>query len=165
MTELVQLAERLGLGLRARGIMLVTAESCTGGWLAQIITAVPGSSKWFDRGFVTYSNASKQEMLGVPASILQEYGAVSEACVKAMAAGAIAHANSDLAVSISGIAGPGGATPDKPVGTVWVGWTWCSEKPQARVFHFEGDRQRVREQAVHAALDILLAEVERRQTS
>ena len=118
MSELETLAERLGRELLNRGECLATAESCTGGWVAQSVTAIAGSSTWFDRGFVTYSNAAKVEMLGVPETTLERHGAVSEATARAMAQGALAHSRADWAVAITGIAGPTGGTPEKPVGMV-----------------------------------------------
>lgn len=149
------LAARLGAALKARGFWLVTAESCTGGWLGQVVTSVPGSSQWYDRGFITYTNASKEEMLGVAAETLARHGAVSEATVREMAQGALASSHADLSVAISGIAGPGGATPDKPVGTVCMAWA-SRGGCEVRTFHFSGDRAAVRRQAVAAALKGLL---------
>ena len=122
MSELEKLAERLGHLLLERGEWLAAAESCTGGWLAQSVTAIAGSSAWFDRGFVTYSNAAKMDMLGVPESTLDRHGAVSEAVARAMAQGALAHSRADWTVAITGIAGPGGGSPEKPIGTVCFAW-------------------------------------------
>jgi nicotinamide-nucleotide amidase len=122
MSELEKLAERLGQRLLERGECLAAAESCTGGWLAQSVTAIAGSSAWFDRGFVTYSNAAKIDMLGVPENTLNRHGAVSEAVARAMAQGALAHSRADWTVAITGIAGPGGGSPEKPVGTVCFAW-------------------------------------------
>ena len=137
--------------------MLVTAESCTGGWIAKALTDIPGSSQWFDRGFVTYSNAAKHQLLGVPEDLLERHGAVSEAVVRAMTEGALRHAEARIAVAVSGIAGPDGGTPDKPVGTVWIAWG-ASETDQvvARRYAFDGDRERVRRQAVATALEGVL---------
>src|SRR5690554_6953072 len=115
--DLLRLAERVGRALMRAGATLVTAESCTGGWVAQAVTAIAGSSAWFDRGFVTYSNAAKSEMLGVPEALIRDHGAVSEPVARAMAEGALAHSRARAAVAITGIAGPGGGTPEKPVGT------------------------------------------------
>jgi len=144
-----ELAERL----RAGALVITTAESCTGGLVAAAITDMAGSSEWFERGFVTYSNDAKQELLGVPEAVFQEHGAVSEACVLAMADGALKSAGADVAVSVSGIAGPGGATPGKPVGTVWIGWkVRGTASGVASIFQFKGDRRSVREQAVLEAL-------------
>jgi len=149
-------AAQLGALLLERGWSVTTAESCTGGWIAKVLTDVAGSSQWFDRGFVTYSNEAKSEMLGVPAAELAVHGAVSEAVVAAMAAGAAQRAGSQCAVAVSGIAGPGGAAPDKPVGTVWLCWQ-VSGRIQTRVQRFDGDRDAVRRQSVAAALEGLLA--------
>lgn len=150
--RLEQLAARLGEALQARGWQLVTAESCTGGWLAQVVTAIPGSSAWFDRGFVTYSNQAKREMLGVRAETLAISGAVSGATVCEMAAGALGHSQAQVAVAISGVAGPGGGSPEKPVGRVWLAWVLSGQAPEAVTMDFPGARQAVRAQAVEAAL-------------
>ncbi|MDM7321765.1 MAG: nicotinamide-nucleotide amidase [Gammaproteobacteria bacterium] len=152
-----ELAQQLGALLVQQGMMMATAESCTGGWLAKAVTDVAGSSNWFDRGFVTYSNAAKQDMLGVRRETLEEHGAVSEATVRAMAEGALLHSLADVSVAISGIAGPGGATPTKPVGTVWMAWSRRHGETMTRHFLFAGDREAVRAQAVMAALEGLLA--------
>ena len=137
-----------------------TAESCTGGWVGEIVTSVAGSSQWYDRGFITYSNESKQEMLGVSASTLTEFGAVSEQTVREMAAGALKHSRAHITLAISGIAGPGGATADKPVGTVCIAWATLTGAGLAQVFHFQGDRRTVRRQAVAAALQGALRMIE-----
>ncbi len=158
--ELETLARRVGERLRAAGLTLATAESCTGGWVAQALTAIPGSSAWFERGFVTYSNRSKQELLDVPAATLAAYGAVSEATVRAMAEGALAHSHADLALAVSGVAGPGGGSPDKPVGTVWLAWGRRDRPVRARHAVFEGERADVRRQAVAAALEGVLTLLE-----
>lgn len=134
------------------GQTLATAESCTGGWVAKLCTDITGSSAWFDSGFVTYSNQAKQRMLGVSASILQQYGAVSEATAVAMVEGALARSGADLALAISGIAGPGGGTPDKPVGTVCFAWGCKGLPPRSETCRFDGDRDAVRRQAVAHAL-------------
>jgi len=155
-TELEQLAAKVGDALKARHWMLATAESCTGGWIAQTITAVAGSSVWFDRGFVTYSNAAKQELLGVPAQLIEQHGAVSEATVLAMAAGALDRSQAQVAVAVSGIAGPGGAVPGKPVGTVFIATARQGGKTLAQELHLAGDRAAVRRQAVAAALNGIL---------
>lgn len=150
------LAAQVGAALSRRGWMLVTAESCTGGWVAQSITAVAGSSAWFERGFVTYSNAAKQELLGVPAQTLARVGAVSERTAIEMAEGALRASRADVSVAITGIAGPGGGTPDKPVGTVCFA---CQSKDGARTSttqHFSGDRRQVRAQSVAYALQAVL---------
>jgi nicotinamide-nucleotide amidase len=160
MADLLTLSESVGAQLLNRGEWLVTAESCTGGWVAQCITAIAGSSAWFDRGFVTYSNAAKQDMLGVPEATLSRHGAVSEATARAMAQGAIAHSRGDWAIAITGIAGPSGGTPDKPVGTVCFAWAQRDGGCEAQTCCFDGDRQAVREQSVIHALRGLLARVE-----
>ncbi len=151
-------AEVLALGdaLRRRGWHLASAESCTGGLIAAACTAVAGSSDWFERGYVTYSNAAKTEMLGVDSGLIVTHGAVSEAVVRAMAEGAVQRAGVDLGVAVTGIAGPGGATPGKPVGTVWLGLA-CrdatgSVQVQAERLQWAGDRTAVREQTVRLAL-------------
>lgn len=154
--QLALLAERTGQALQHSALMLATAESCTGGWIAKVITDVAGSSAWFERGFVTYSNAAKQELLGVGAEVLSRHGAVSEATVKAMAQGALAHSRADLAVAVSGIAGPDGGTPDKPVGLVWLAWARRNGVVGTRELHFPGDREAVRAAAVKAALQGIL---------
>lgn len=146
------LASALAARLRAREEMLACAESCTGGWVAKICTDLAGSSAWFERGFVTYSNAAKQEMLGVSAATLEAWGAVSEPVVREMAVGALAHSRAQWSLAISGIAGPGGGSPEKPVGTVWMAWAGPGDWLEARCFRFAGDRQAVRQQAVAAAL-------------
>ena len=154
--ELSKLAEQVGAALKSRGLMLATAESCTGGWVGEVVTSVAGSSHWYDRGFITYTNESKQEMLGVSANTLAEYGAVSEQTVREMAAGALKHSRAHITLAISGIAGPGGGSPDKPVGTVCVAWTMRNGVEQSQTMHFQGDRVAVRQQAVVAALQGLL---------
>lgn len=154
--QIADLALRLGAVLGERGLRLAAAESCTGGWLAKAVTDIPGSSVWFDRGFITYSNAAKQDMLGVSEAVLQAHGAVSEAAVRAMAEGALAHSLADISVAISGIAGPGGATPDKPVGTVWMAWARRGDITRTRHQVYAGDREAVRAQAVITAFEGLL---------
>lgn len=158
--ELSQLAEQVGATLKARGILLATAESCTGGWVGEVVTSVAGSSHWYDRGFITYTNESKQEMLGVSAKTLSEFGAVSEQTVREMAAGALKHSRAQITLAISGIAGPGGGTPNKPVGTVCMAWATRSGAGRSETFHFQGDRTQVRRQAVAAALQGLLRIIE-----
>ncbi len=152
--EIVSWARALGEKLQAHGIMAATAESCTGGGVAYAITEISGSSAWFDRGFVTYTNQAKQQMLGVPNELILARGAVSAEVVAAMAAGALAHSNAQLSVAISGIAGPLGGTAEKPVGTVWIGWDRTGNEAPIRThcFQFAGDRQQVREQAIVMAL-------------
>jgi len=154
--RIARLAERL----RERGEMLATAESCTGGMIAAALTALPGSSAWYERGFVTYSNAAKIDMLGVARATLEREGAVSEATAEEMAAGAIARSEANLAVGVTGIAGPAGGSADKPVGTVCIGWCRGGAAPRAQTFHFTGDRAAVRHASVLAALDGLLRELE-----
>ncbi|HZS79833.1 MAG TPA: CinA family protein [Herbaspirillum sp.] len=149
------LAVRLGQALKARNLLLTSAESCTGGGIAQAITEIAGSSEWFDCGFVTYSNASKHELLDIPEALIAQHGAVSEEIASAMARGAIANSNADIAVSTTGIAGPGGAVPGKPVGTVCFGWKTGDRTLTERLV-FSGDRHAVREQAVIHALQGLL---------
>lgn len=155
MTEetLHDLAERLGATLLASGRRLATAESCTGGGVAYRVTDIAGSSEWFDRGFVTYTNAAKQEMLGVSADTLAEFGAVSAATVESMVAGALRNSEGNIAVAVSGVAGPGGGTAEKPVGTVWFAWARRGEAPSVRCVTFEGDRDAVRDGAIRVALE------------
>ncbi|RIX47410.1 MAG: nicotinamide-nucleotide amidase [Rhodocyclales bacterium GT-UBC] len=160
MNSLENLAEQLGNSLLARGELLTAAESCTGGWLAQSVTAIAGSSAWFDRGFVTYSNAAKMDMLGVPETTLARHGAVSEPTARAMAQGALAHSLADWSVAITGVAGPSGGSPEKPVGTVCFAWAQKDAACEAQTCHFSGDRAAVREQSVAHALQGLLARLE-----
>jgi nicotinamide-nucleotide amidase len=150
--RIAQLAERLV----ARHWMVATAESCTGGGIAAAMTDVAGSSAWFDRGFVTYSNAAKQQMLGVAAQTLARHGAVSAETVAEMAAGALGRSDARLSVAVSGVAGPGGGSADKPVGTVWFAWAMRDAQTVVRCEHFAGDRAQVRAAAVDRALDGLL---------
>lgn len=154
--ELARKVAAIAQGMLANGLWLATAESCTGGLIAAACTALPGSSRWFERGFVTYSNEAKQQMLGVPAGIIEQFGAVSSETVMAMAFGALAHSNADIAISVSGIAGPDGGTEAKPVGTVWFGLARKGVDVEARVMHFRGERAAVREQALEFALQWLL---------
>jgi nicotinamide-nucleotide amidase len=151
------LVEKLALQLRAHGWMMATAESCTGGMIAGACTDLSGSSDWFERGFVTYSNAAKTGMLGVPVALIQEHGAVSEAVARAMAAGALARSQAQCAVAVTGVAGPTGGSADKPVGTVWLAWAMPSGLVEAQRFHFSGDRAAVRQATVAQALSGLLA--------
>jgi len=146
------LVAELALGLIARGWKMATAESCTGGWIAKCCTDLAGSSAWFERGFVTYSDAAKKELLGVDARILQETGAVSRAVALQMAAGARRRAGVDIAVAVTGIAGPDGGTLDKPLGTVWFAWSRKDHAPDAEAVCFPGDRDAVRRQTVAHAL-------------
>ena len=151
-----ELAGTVGAALAARGAIATTAESCTGGWVAAALTAIAGSSAWFDRGFVTYSNEAKQDMLGVQAATLVRHGAVSEATVAEMVTGALAASRASHAVAISGIAGPSGGSADKPVGTVCFAWGGRDAPPHCETRHFDGDRTAVRAQAVIHALEGLL---------
>lgn len=155
-----QLAERLGASLLAGGWRMATAESCTGGGIAHRVTDIAGSSEWFDRGFVTYSNDSKHEMLNVSPETLAQFGAVSSATVEAMVTGALRYSTADIAVAVSGIAGPGGGSDDKPVGTVWFAWAQRGQPPLMRCVNFEGDREAVREGSIRVALEGLLELVE-----
>ncbi|CAN7581540.1 CinA family protein [Pseudoduganella sp. LjRoot289] len=150
-----RLAAEVGRALQGKGLVLATAESCTGGGAAQAITDIAGSSGWFDSGFVTYSNAAKSALLGVPAELIAAHGAVSEEVAAAMAAGAVARSQAQVALSTTGIAGPGGAVPGKPVGTVCFGWAGGGKVRTERLV-FSGDRRAVREQAVVHSLQGLL---------
>ena len=150
--ELDQLAARLGQRLRAAHDRVVTAESCTGGWIAKAMTGVTGSSDWFDSGMVAYSYEAKQALLGVRPQTLESQGAVSRETVIEMVSGALVHSGASVAVAVTGIAGPGGGSADKPVGTVWIGWKRRGGYTRAELFHFDGDRDAVRRQTVAAAL-------------
>lgn len=152
-SQLYRLAVETGRALKAKGWMLVTAESCTGGWVAQAVTMVPGSSEWFERGFITYTDLAKQQMLGVKAATLQRHGAVSEATVREMVSGALANSPGDVALAVSGVAGPSGGTPAKPVGMVCLAWGWRGDAPICVTRHFPGDREAVRRLAVVEALE------------
>jgi nicotinamide-nucleotide amidase len=149
---LYRLAEEVGAELKRRGLMLVTAESCTGGWVAEAVTMVPGSSEWFERGFVTYTHISKREMLGVESETLGKHGAVSEQTVREMVTGALARSHAQVAVAVSGVAGPGGGSPEKPVGTVCFAWGSTTRAPSAVTRRLPGDREAVRRQSVEHAL-------------
>jgi nicotinamide-nucleotide amidase len=153
---LYPLAARLGQALQAARLQMAAAESCTGGWIGQAMTMVPGSSAWFERGYVTYSNRAKQEVLGVRAETLARHGAVSEETVREMVLGTLAAAPVDLAVAVSGIAGPDGGHPGKPVGTVCLGWGRRGQLPRCTTVHLAGDRDAVRRQTVVLALQGLL---------
>ena len=159
MEDLRELSTLVGQALKERGLLLATAESCTGGGVAQAITDIAGSSEWFDCGFIIYSNASKTEMLEVPAALLAQHGAVSEEIAEAMAIGALANSNAHVSLSTTGIAGPGGAVPGKPVGTVCFGWAKGDHTHTERHV-FAGDRQAVRQQTVVLALKGLLRLIE-----
>lgn len=150
--ESTGLAQAVGERLKKCGMMLVTAESCTGGWVAQEITAIPGSSTWFERGFVTYTNTAKQEMLDVSLGTLEKHGAVSEETAREMAVGALQHSHGQIALAVSGVAGPTGGSMLKPVGTVCFGWARKGAEPVTCKMLFPGDREAVRRQAVASAL-------------
>ncbi len=158
--DMKRLAERVGRHLLKARRGAATAESCTGGWIAKALTDIAGSSDWFTEGFVTYSNDSKVRRLGVPRAVLQRHGAVSEATVRAMAAGALRHSQAQVAVAVTGIAGPGGGVPGKPVGTIWLGWATRrggAIRIHTALRHFRGDRETVRRKTVFAALQGLLS--------
>jgi nicotinamide-nucleotide amidase len=160
--ELEQMAGSVGARLAAKHVTLVTAESCTGGWIAKACTDVPGSSDWFGGGVVAYANALKTGLLGVPGSLLAEQGAVSEPVVRAMAVGALQGTSATVAVAVSGVAGPAGGTTSKPVGTVWLAWAWREADGSFRIEsqreQFAGNREAVRRQTVYRALQRLLAD-------
>lgn len=158
--RLYELAVEVGAALKARSLVLATAESCTGGWIGEAVTAVPGSSEWYERGFITYTNVAKQEMLGVAAKTLDKFGAVSEETVKEMVAGALVHSRASVAVAVSGVAGPSGGSPAKPVGTVCIGWGVVGGSPLVETLHFAGDREAVRRQSVERVLAGILALIE-----
>jgi nicotinamide-nucleotide amidase len=153
--ELEALARKVGRALLVHKARLATAESCTGGWIAKVLTDVAGSSQWFESGIVAYSNAAKDALLGVSSDVIAQYGAVSEPVVRAMAEGARAQLGTDLAIAVSGVAGPGGGSADKPVGTVWLAWAAPNETTAERRV-FAGDREAVRRQSVVLALERLL---------
>lgn len=152
-----RLAEQVGDRLRAGRHMVCTAESCTGGWIAKMITDIPGCSDWFDCGLAAYSYEAKQALLGVRQETLTQFGAVSRETVLEMVSGALITSGASLAVAVTGIAGPTGGTPEKPVGVVWVGWKRRGRYPLAESFHFQGDREAVRRQTVAVALRGLLS--------
>lgn len=155
--ELDALSAAVGAACVASGHVIVSAESCTGGWVAEVLTATAGSSGWFDCGFVTYSNDAKQRLLGVPVDLLAAHGAVSEPVALAMVRGALACSAATIALSVTGIAGPGGATPGKPVGTVCFGWAVKDGAERTETRHFDGDRETVRRLSVRHTLTVLLA--------
>ncbi|HTV84135.1 MAG TPA: CinA family protein [Dyella sp.] len=150
--QLTAWATQVAEEVQRNGLMLVTAESCTGGWIAKVLTDLAGSSAWFDAGVVTYSYAAKQALLGVSPDTLASAGAVSRETALEMVSGALERFAAGVAVAVTGIAGPTGGTPDKPVGTVWIGWQKRGGEASARLFHFAGDREAVRRQTVAAAL-------------
>jgi nicotinamide-nucleotide amidase len=154
--ELAELSEAIGAACLARKLLVATAESCTGGWAAQVITHTAGSSSWFERGFVTYANAAKVEMLGVSPATLEKFGAVSPETAAEMAAGALKNSKALISLSITGIAGPTGGSPDKPVGTVCFAWCLRGSAPETERCHFNGDREAIRRQSVIHALTGLI---------
>ena len=151
--ELHARAAEFGARLLEARLKLATAESCTGGWVAKVVTEVPGSSAWFDCAFVAYSYDAKEAMLGVPRQTLEQHGAVSSETVVEMVRGALSRSRADMAVAITGIAGPTGGTRDKPVGTVWIAWGFGHHPPAAQVFHFHGNRDAIRRATVAAAFE------------
>lgn len=156
------LAAQVGLALKQHGVMLATAESCTGGGVASAVTDIAGSSAWFERGFVTYSNQAKVEMLQVSNETLLRFGAVSEATVREMVSGALVRSQAQLALAVSGIAGPGGGTPEKPLGTVWFAWGLKGGLVATQLHHLHGSRSEIREQSVRIALQGVLEILDRR---
>ncbi|WCE03269.1 nicotinamide-nucleotide amidohydrolase family protein [Pseudoxanthomonas sp. JBR18] len=156
-SQLEQLAVSVGQHLRAGHDMLVTAESCTGGWIAKAMTDIAGSSAFFDCGMAAYSYEAKQALLGVRPQTLETFGAVSRETVIEMVSGALVNSGASVAVAVTGIAGPGGGSPDKPVGMVWIGWKRRGGYARAEVYQFDGDRDAVRRQTVAAALNGLIA--------
>jgi len=152
------LAAELGTLLAGRRWRVATCESCTGGLVAAAITSIPGSSRWFDEGYVTYGNAAKTRLVGVPAGVIEHEGAVSEATARAMAEGARRASGADVSVAVTGVAGPGGGTAAKPVGLVWIAWATAAGT-RAEVARFDGDRDAVRRAAVVAALEGLIERV------
>jgi nicotinamide-nucleotide amidase len=159
--RIFDLAERVGRALESRKLIMATAESCTGGWVAEAITMVPGSSAWFDRGFVTYTNVSKREMLGVRSETLERHGAVSQEVAREMVAGALRASDAQVTLAVSGVAGPSGGTPEKPVGTVCFAWALEGVPVRAETVRFPGDREAVRRQSVLHALGVLLEMLEK----
>jgi nicotinamide-nucleotide amidase len=149
---LLTLAQNVGTALSERGFMLTSAESCTGGWIGQTVTSVAGSSAWYDRGFITYSNQAKQQMLGVQATTLAQHGAVSEQTAQEMALGALKMSEAQIAVAVTGIAGPDGGSKEKPVGMVCFGWAYRHGLARSQTCFFSGDRAAIRRQAVATAL-------------
>ena len=151
--ELFEIALKLGQLLKSKGKKIATAESCTGGWVAELITEVSGSSAWFDRGFVTYSNSAKVQMLGVRPETLDKYGAVSLQTASEMVIGALAHSDADCAIAVTGIAGPDGGTPEKPVGTVFIAWSNSNQDITVIQKKLSGNRHEIRRQTVKIALE------------
>ncbi|WP_455424384.1 CinA family protein [Dyella flagellata] len=153
---LAALATRVATVAQQHGLMLASAESCTGGWIAKALTDLSGSSAWFEAGVVSYSNEAKMSLLGVRRETLERAGAVSEATALEMVSGALERLHAGVAVAVTGIAGPAGGTPEKPVGTVWIAWRRRGSEARAQLFHFTGDREAVRRQTVAAALEGVL---------
>ena len=158
--ELSQIARKTGEILLGRGWRLATVESCTGGWICQVVTSLAGSSDWFECGMVTYSNTSKAALVGVPGSLISSYGAVSAQVAEAMVSGALERTDASVAVSVTGIAGPGGGSEEKPVGTVFMAWQFPGGAAVSERFHFHGDREEVRRQSVATALSELARRAE-----
>ena len=158
-TNAEQLVQKLSTVLLDAGRSVCTAESCTGGLIAKTFTDLAGSSDWFERGFVTYSNAAKSEMLAVPPTVIEDYGAVSEPVAAAMASGALRHSQADYAIAVTGVAGPGGGSAEKPVGSVWIAVA-SEEQSITRLFQFDGDRAAVRDATLITALEMLLELIE-----
>lgn len=154
--NLIQLAENLAQQLLAKRLSLVSAESCTGGGIAYLLTELPGSSNWFERGYVTYSNDAKKELLSVPLDILDNYGAVSRETAQAMAEGALNNSHAQISIAVTGIAGPDGGTKEKPIGTVWFGWARIGYQTKTALRNFSGDRHAIRQQAIQFALEELM---------
>lgn len=154
------LVERLAGILTSRSAHITVAESCTGGWIAKTLTDVPGSSEWFEYGFVSYGNNAKLKLLNIDTALLAEYGAVSSQVAVAMVNGALEYSGADLGLAVTGIAGPDGGTPDKPVGTVWLAWALCGHAPSSECHQFDGDRDTVRRLSVTTALRGVLGYLE-----
>lgn len=147
------LVAEVGEALKQHNVMIVTAESCTGGMIAEALTSIAGSTAWFDRAYITYSYESKREMLGVKESTIQKKGAISQECVVEMVVGGLQNSHAEVCIACSGIAGPGGGTPDKPVGTVWIAWAKQGHNEiVTKLFHFEGDREAIRRQTTEVSL-------------
>lgn len=155
--EFTALAQKVGTLLQKDNLMLTTVESCTGGWVGAALTSIAGSSTWFERGFITYSNQAKQDLVGVPANILNEHGAVSKEVVLAMAIGGLRNSTADVSLAITGIAGPDGGTEDKPVGTVWFAWAGLNQAAEAACMQFNGNRNSIRKQCVEYSLAHLIS--------
>lgn len=158
--EIHQLSEQVGQALKAQGLKLVTAESCTGGLIGGAVTAIPGSSDWFERGFITYTNAAKMEDLGVQSATLRQFGAVSEETAREMVTGALKRSRASVALSVTGVAGPTGGSAQKPVGTVCFAWEFRDVNRVSVTHHLQGDRAAVRRQSVLIALRGVLAVIE-----